>query len=97
MTHWKGRSGLPDPVVGAAAGSHGLHDNNNVSKPQYYTMQLYKELEVETRQGCGIFQPGAIYLALTRNREHQPRIQAAKARGMRSLWKPATMIAVPTR
>jgi dimethylglycine dehydrogenase len=64
----------------AAAGLHGLHDNNNISKLQYYTMQLYKDLEAETGQGCGIFQPGALYLAQTEAREHQLRLQAAKAR-----------------
>ena len=42
----------------AAAGIHGLHDNNNISKLQYYTMQLYAELEQETGQACGIFRPG---------------------------------------
>lgn len=64
----------------AAAGLHGLHDHNNISKLQYYTMQLYKELEEETGQGCGIFQPGSLYLAQTPDREHQLRMQAAKAR-----------------
>ncbi len=64
----------------AAAGIHGLHDHNNISRLQYYTMQLYAELERETGQGCGIFQPGALYLAQTREREHQLRIQAAKAK-----------------
>ena len=64
----------------AAAGIHGLHDNNNISKLQYYTMKLYEELETETGQSCGIFQPGALYMAQTRDREHQLRIQAAKAR-----------------
>ena len=64
----------------AAANLHGLHDNNNISKLQYYTMQLYKDLEAETGQGCGIFQPGSLYLAQTEQREHQLRIQAAKAR-----------------
>ncbi len=64
----------------AAAGIHGLHDHNNISKLQYYTMQLYEELERETGQGCGIFQPGALYLAQTREREHQLRMQAAKAK-----------------
>ena len=39
----------------AAAGIHGLHDNNNISKLQYYTIKIYKELEAETGQGCGIF------------------------------------------
>ncbi len=64
----------------AAANIHGLHDNNNISKLQYYTMQLYKQLEVETGQGCGVFQSGSLYLAQTREREHQLRIQEAKAR-----------------
>ncbi len=64
----------------AAAGIHGLHDNNNISKLQYYTMKLYEDLERETGQGCGIFQPGSLYLAQTQEREHQLRIQAAKAR-----------------
>ncbi|MFT7576362.1 MAG: dimethylglycine dehydrogenase [Alphaproteobacteria bacterium] len=64
----------------AAAGLHGLHDNNNITKLQYYTMKLYKELEEETGQGCGVYQPGSLYLAQTPDREHQLRIQAAKAR-----------------
>ena len=34
----------------AAANIHGLHDTNNISKLQYYTMQLYEELEQETEQ-----------------------------------------------
>ena len=64
----------------AAANLHGLHDVNNVSKLQYYTMKLYKELEAETGQGCGVFQPGSIYLAQTEDREHQLRLQVQKAR-----------------
>ncbi|MGB1311615.1 MAG: GcvT family protein, partial [Leucothrix sp.] len=64
----------------AAANVHGLHDNNNISRLQYYTMQLYKELEAETEQGCGIFTTGSLYLAQTKEREHQLRIQAAKAK-----------------
>ncbi|MEX0350959.1 MAG: FAD-dependent oxidoreductase [Paracoccaceae bacterium] len=64
----------------AAAGIHGLHDNNNVTRIQHYTMNLYKELEKETGQGCGVFQPGSLYLAQTEAREHQLRLQEAKAR-----------------
>lgn len=64
----------------AAANIHGLHDNANISRLQHYTMNLYKELEQETGQSCGIFQPGYLYLAQTENREHQLRLQAAKAR-----------------
>jgi len=63
----------------AAAGTHGLHDNNNISRMQYYTMKLYAELERETGQSCGVHQPGSIYLACTKERVHQLRIQAAKA------------------
>jgi len=64
----------------AAANIHGLHDSTNISRLQHYTMGLYKELEAETGQGCGIFQPGSLYLAQTGEREHQLRLQAAKAR-----------------
>ncbi len=64
----------------AAANIHGLHDSTNISRLQHYTMQLYKELETETGQGCGVFQPGSLYLAQTAEREHQLRLQAAKAR-----------------
>jgi dimethylglycine dehydrogenase len=64
----------------AAAGIHGLHDSTNISRIQYYTMQLYRELEEETGQGCGIFQPGSLYLAQTEAREQQLRLQTAKAR-----------------
>ncbi|MEM9331963.1 MAG: FAD-dependent oxidoreductase [Pseudomonadota bacterium] len=64
----------------AAAGIHGLHDNNNVTRIQHYTMDLYKQLEAETGQGCGVFQPGSLYLAQTEAREHQLRLQEAKAR-----------------
>ena len=64
----------------AAANIHGLHDSTNISRIQHYTMTLYKELEAETGQGCGVFQPGSLYLAQTEAREHQLRLQAAKAR-----------------
>ncbi len=64
----------------AAANIHGLHDNNNITRIQNYTMGLYKELEIATGQGCGVFQPGSLYLAQTQAREHQLRLQAAKAR-----------------
>ena len=64
----------------AAAGIHGLHDSTNISRIQHYTMNLYKELEKETGQGCGIFQPGSIYLAQTEEREHQLKLQASKAK-----------------
>jgi dimethylglycine dehydrogenase len=52
----------------------------NISRLQHYTMSLYKELEAETGQSCGVFQPGSLYLAQTEDREHQLRLQEAKAR-----------------
>ena len=64
----------------AAANIHGLHDNNNITRIQHYTMNLYKELEAETGQGCGVFQSGSLYLAQTEEREHQLRLQEAKAK-----------------
>ena len=64
----------------AAANIHGLHDSTNISRIQHYTMNLYKELEAETGQGCGVFQPGSLYLAQTEEREHQLCLQAAKAK-----------------
>ena len=64
----------------AAANIHGLHDSTNISRIQHYTMNLYKVLEEETGQSCGIFQPGSLYLAQTEEREHQLKLQAAKAK-----------------
>ena len=64
----------------AAANIHGLHDTDNISRLQYYTMRLYAELERETGQSCGIMRCGSLYLAQTEDREHQLRMQAAKAK-----------------
>ncbi|WP_171208146.1 MULTISPECIES: FAD-dependent oxidoreductase [unclassified Ruegeria] len=64
----------------AAANIHGLHDSTNISRIQHYTMNLYKSLEEETGQSCGVFQPGSLYLAQTEQREHQLKLQAAKAK-----------------
>ncbi|WP_170773972.1 GcvT family protein [Ruegeria lacuscaerulensis] len=64
----------------AAANIHGLHDSTNISRIQHYTMNLYNALEAETGQSCGVFQPGSLYLAQTEEREHQLRLQAAKAK-----------------
>lgn len=64
----------------AAANIHGLHDSTNISRIQHYTMNLYNELEAETGQSCGVFQPGSLYLAQTEARGHQLRLQAAKAK-----------------
>ena len=58
------------------ANIHGLHDSTNISRIQHYTINLYKELEVETGQLGGVFQPGSLYHAQTEDREHQLRLQA---------------------
>jgi dimethylglycine dehydrogenase len=64
----------------AAVNIHGLHYLTNISRLQHYTMGLYKDLEAESCQSCGIFQPGSLSLAQTEAREHQLWIQAAKAK-----------------
>ncbi|MDA8585080.1 FAD-dependent oxidoreductase [Rhodobacteraceae bacterium] len=64
----------------AAANIHGLHDHTNITRIQNYTMDLYNGLEAETGQSCGVFQPGSLYLAQTEAREHQLRLQEAKAK-----------------
>ncbi|MBL4616013.1 MAG: FAD-dependent oxidoreductase, partial [Magnetovibrio sp.] len=64
----------------AAANIHGLHDSTNISRIQHYTMKLYNDLEAETGQSCGVFQAGSLYLAQSQAREHQLRLQEAKAR-----------------
>ena len=46
----------------AAANIHGLHDNNNITRIQHYTMNLYAELEKETGQSCGVFQLSLIHI-----------------------------------
>jgi dimethylglycine dehydrogenase len=64
----------------AAANIHGLHDSTNISRIQHYTMTLYNSLEEESGQSCGVLQPGSLYLAQTEEREHQLKLQAAKAK-----------------
>lgn len=64
----------------ATANIHGLHDDTNVSRLQNYTMQPYDKLEKETGQSCSIFRTGTIYTAQTEEREHQLRLQSAKAK-----------------
>jgi len=81
----------------AAANIHGLHDVTNISRLQHYTMTLYKELETETGQGCGVFQPGSLYLAQTEAREHQLRLQEAKARAREAIvFAPVVALKWPT-
>jgi dimethylglycine dehydrogenase len=54
-------------------------------------MNLYKLLEQESGQSCGPFSPVSLYLAQTKEREHQRRLHVAKAKlyGM-SFYKTAS-------
>ena len=64
----------------AAAGNHALHDVTNIAKLQKYTINLYKELEAETGQSCGIHQVGGIYLASSEERVNQLRLSLERLR-----------------
>lgn len=64
----------------AAAGMHAMHDVTNIAKLQKYTINLYKELEAETGQSCGIHNVGGLYLAASEERTNQLRLQRSKAR-----------------
>ncbi|SEF48207.1 dimethylglycine dehydrogenase [Jhaorihella thermophila] len=63
----------------AASNIHRLHDSTDVSRIQHYAMRLYKALEQETGQSCGVFQLGALYIAETKH-AHQLRLHVAKAK-----------------
>ncbi|GAB4297940.1 MAG: hypothetical protein Kow0058_14480 [Roseovarius sp.] len=63
----------------AAANIRGLHDSANISRLQHHAMRRQSELEAEAGQSCGVFQPGALYLAQTGAREHRLRLPAPPA------------------
>ncbi|MBI4940744.1 MAG: FAD-dependent oxidoreductase [Actinobacteria bacterium] len=52
----------------AAAGFHALNADPNVAALQAYTINLYKELEAETGQSCGLHMPGGVSIAGTPER-----------------------------
>ncbi|MGO1120679.1 GcvT family protein [Rhodovibrionaceae bacterium A322] len=64
----------------AAAGFGVLHDDTNMARLNYYTIECYRRLEAETGQSCGIHTTGALYLAETAERVDQLRIMEAKAK-----------------
>ncbi|MEX3009569.1 FAD-dependent oxidoreductase [Hoeflea sp. TYP-13] len=64
----------------AAASMHRYHDNPNIARLQAYSQDLYKSLETETGQSCGIHECGGIYLASSQDRMDDLRIQHARAR-----------------
>lgn len=63
----------------AAGGMHTLNGDPNVAKLQRYTIELYRELEAESGQSCGIHITGGINLAGTR--ERMDFLQLAAGRG----------------
>ena len=52
----------------AAGGMHTLNGDPNVARLQQYTVNLYKEIEAESGQNCGIHLPGGLQLADTPER-----------------------------
>ena len=52
----------------AAAGFHALNGDPNVAALQGYTIDLYRTLEEESGQSCGLHMTGGINLATTRER-----------------------------
>jgi len=66
----------------AAASMHRAHGNPNIARLQAYSQHLYKSLEAETGQSCGIHEVGGVYLASSQDRLDELKIQHARARYM---------------
>ena len=66
----------------AAANMHVMHGVPNVARLQRYSAELYRGLEAETGQSCGIHNPGGLYLASSRERLDEFKSQRARARYM---------------
>lgn len=64
----------------AAASTHRMHGNPNIAKLQSYSNKLHSELEAETGQSCGIHKAGGLYLASSRARMDELKIQAGRAK-----------------
>jgi len=64
----------------AAGGMHTLNGDPNVARLQQYTVNLYKEIEAESGQSCGIHLPGGIQLADTPERLDWLRMAQARGR-----------------
>jgi len=64
----------------AAGGMHTLNGDPNVARLQQYTVNLYKEIEKESGQDCGIHLPGGIQLADTPERLDWLRMAQARGR-----------------
>ncbi len=63
----------------SAGGMHTLNGDPNVAKLQQYTIELYKEIEQESGQNCGITITGGIMLA--DNEQRMDWLRNAHARG----------------
>jgi dimethylglycine dehydrogenase len=64
----------------AAGGMHTLNGDPNVARLQQYTVNLYKEIEAESGQACGIHLPGGLQLADTPERLDWLRMAQARGR-----------------
>ena len=64
----------------AAGGMHTLNGDPNVARLQQYTVNLYKQIEAESGQNCGIHLPGGIQLADTPERLDWLRMAQARGR-----------------
>jgi len=63
----------------AAGGMHTINGDVNMSYLQGYTVRLYKELEDESGQSCGIHRVGCLYMAASPLRHEFFRSERAKA------------------
>ncbi len=64
----------------AAGGMHTLNGDPNVARLQQYTVNLYKQIEAESGQNCGIHLPGGLQLADTPERLDWLRMAQARGR-----------------
>ena len=64
----------------AAANIHAMHGNASIARLQDYTIRIYERLEEETGQSVGLHRCGGLYLATSRERFDELRIQRARAR-----------------
>ena len=64
----------------AAGGMHTLNGDPNVARLQQYTVNLYKEIEAESGQNCGIHLPGGLQLADTSERLDWLKMAMARGR-----------------
>ncbi|MEM7251288.1 MAG: FAD-dependent oxidoreductase [Pseudomonadota bacterium] len=64
----------------AAGGMHTLNGDPNVAKLQQYTIELYRELQNESGQDCGIHLTGGLMLADTQERMDWLRMAHARGR-----------------